>query len=116
MFNWLKNPRRFSPHATMPSLRLSDWEARSIVTYILSLSKPLAVDAALRAKVAEAATIDRGKTLLSKRGCYGCHDIAGFENGERIGPELTTFGNKEPFELAFGTTLDKDAKVHVEES
>jgi len=30
----------------------------------------------------------RGYTLLATYGCYGCHEINGFQGDQRIGPDL----------------------------
>src|SRR5262249_6142227 len=40
----------------------------------------------------------------------------GFENAERIAPELNGFARKSTDEMFFGSTLDKDAKVKVKET
>ena len=52
--------------------------------------------------------IDRHKKLryvarrtIRKRGCYGCHDLAGFEEAQPIGPALSDWGRKPLALLAF---------------
>jgi cbb3-type cytochrome oxidase cytochrome c subunit len=42
-----------------------------------------------------------GRRTIGKRGCYGCHDIPGFENAQPIGPALTDWGRKPESLLAF---------------
>jgi cytochrome c551/c552 len=42
----------------------------------------------------------RGYTLVRTYGCYGCHEINGFQDGKRIGPDLRT----EPLTAASGQT------------
>ena len=42
-----------------------------------------------------------GRRTVRKRGCYGCHDIAGFEQAPLIGPALTGWGRKQESLLAF---------------
>ena len=37
LYHWIKNPRNYSPDTAMPDLRLSDEEARAIVSYLLTL-------------------------------------------------------------------------------
>jgi cytochrome c2 len=39
LYYWIKNPRDFSPTTPMPSLRLSDEEARAITSYLLTLGE-----------------------------------------------------------------------------
>jgi len=42
-----------------------------------------------------------GRRTIAKRGCYGCHDIPGFENAQQIGPALSDWGRKQESLLAF---------------
>lgn len=41
-----------------------------------------------------------GKTV-AKYGCYGCHDIPGYEDSKPIGTGLADWGRKDPSKLAF---------------
>lgn len=105
MYYWIKGPRNFSPVARMPSLRLSDDEAKAIVSFLLTLGEKHQT-AGLEERLSEPQTIARGKTLVRKYGCFGCHDIPGMENESRIGVELSTFGSKPLEELFFGDHTD----------
>lgn len=42
-----------------------------------------------------------GKKAVTRLGCYGCHDIPGFENAKPIGVALNDWGKKNPERLAF---------------
>ncbi|MFK7819381.1 MAG: hypothetical protein AB8G99_11735 [Planctomycetaceae bacterium] len=42
-----------------------------------------------------------GRKTISKYGCYGCHDIAGFETARPIGAALQDWGRKDTSKLAF---------------
>jgi len=42
-----------------------------------------------------------GRRAIRKRGCFGCHDIPGFEGTQTIGPALTDWGRKQESLLAF---------------
>ena len=42
-----------------------------------------------------------GRKTIAKYGCYGCHDIPGFEDAKPIGAALADWGRKEPEKLAF---------------
>jgi len=106
IYHWIKDPRGFSPDTRMPSLRLSDDEARSITNYLMSLGgRPDAV-AGIQEKLADANNIKRGEGLVRRWGCFGCHDIKGMEKESRVGAELTTFGSKTVEELGFGNRTD----------
>ncbi len=117
----MKNPKQYFPDTNMPNLRLTDQEAADVTAYLLSSRDPRyenvalpAVDAKLRDELALAYlqnlyTIERsraklaampeqernvylGEQTIAKYGCYGCHDIKGFENAKPIGTELTAGG------------------------
>ncbi len=42
-----------------------------------------------------------GSKSITRYGCFGCHDIAGFETAKQIGPPLSDWGRKQPSLLAF---------------
>jgi len=42
-----------------------------------------------------------GKKAISRQGCFGCHDIPGFEFAKPIGTPLNDWGKKDPARLAF---------------
>lgn len=42
-----------------------------------------------------------GRKSIAKWGCYGCHDIPGFEDAKPIGTALADWGRKDPAKLAF---------------
>lgn len=42
-----------------------------------------------------------GNKSIGKYGCFGCHDIPGFEDAKPIGTGLADWGRKEPAKLAF---------------
>jgi cytochrome c551/c552/uncharacterized coiled-coil DUF342 family protein len=77
----------------MPSLRLTEAEARDIASYLETRKHPDATyanadyveDPSLKAK---------GQFLVRFYGCAGCHEIAGLEEEQRIGTELTKEGTK----------------------
>jgi cytochrome c551/c552 len=77
----------------MPSLRLSEEEARDIASYLETRKHP-------DARYASAGYLDdpklkaRGLFLVRFYGCAGCHEIAGLEEEQRIGTELTKEGSK----------------------
>ncbi len=105
LYRWLKDPKRFRPKTNMPNLRLSDQEARDITSYLMTLGgrqeRPgLAGELQLESRV------KAGEALIRKRGCFGCHEIKGFETAERIAPDLTDFGVKRVDRLFFGEAVE----------
>lgn len=112
VYDWIKEPNNYSPHARMPSLRLTDQEAADITAYLMALSpdyenKIASRSAALAHQVdlENEKLIASGKKIIENRGCYACHDIKGFEGFDKIGPELTALALKENFEFDFGDAM-----------
>ena len=106
---WIRDPRGYNPNSRMPSLRLSDVEARAITAYLLSLAEP--APGRKKPKVTAAALEDpalvkKGEAVVRKYGCYGCHAINGMDKESPIGVELSSFGSKTVEELFFGTHLE----------
>ncbi len=51
-----------------------------------------------------------GRKAIGRQGCFGCHDIPGFETSKPIGTALNDWGKKDPARLAF-----EDSVPFVEE-
>lgn len=131
VYNWLKQPDRYSKETKMPNLRLSDQEAADISTYLMTLDdngfkgqdSPLQDDRELDKIVlnfllqmnsdydsrqilsgmdSESKMDFTGEKLIRFYGCFGCHNISGFEDEKPIGTELTEEGIKPIDKLDFG--------------
>ncbi|MGO9603936.1 MAG: c-type cytochrome [Candidatus Binataceae bacterium] len=105
IYTWLKNPRDFSPHTAMPSLRLSDHEAEALTAFLMTHGQKKE-DAGVEQALKDPTNISKGESLVRKYGCFGCHEIEGMDKESRIGVELTTFGSKHVDELFFGDTTN----------
>jgi len=131
LYNWVKDPAQVWPETKMPSLRLSDQEAADVAAYLSSMKnadwekKPLpqidagalddvtvellrnnSTDIEAREKL-KGMTLDQknlyaGERLISRYGCFACHNIPGFEKAQPIGTELTEAGSKLISQLDFG--------------
>jgi cytochrome c551/c552 len=77
----------------MPSLRLTEDEARDVASYLMTRKHN-------NATYADTSYMDdpklknQGLLLVRFYGCAGCHEIAGLEEEQRIGTELTKEGSK----------------------
>jgi cytochrome c2 len=129
--NWVQDPRQVWADSKMPSLRLTDSEVADIAAYLSSLKNPdwekksppatdpQALDdvvfeflragsteakakEALAGMTAEQKNLYAGEKLIGRYGCFGCHNVPGFENAQPIGTELTEAGSKLVSQLDFG--------------
>ncbi|MEP0823220.1 MAG: c-type cytochrome [Ignavibacterium sp.] len=117
LFDWIRNPRHYNPTTRMPSLRLSDDEARHLVAYLMTLQDdrrfpPSSLDLSNPDKIL------RGKALIREYGCAGCHEIKGMENEGKVSVNLSDFGRKKVEQMDFGNTreLPHDAEFDYEEN
>lgn len=131
IYSWLREPERYFPRTRMPNLRLTVTEAADITAYLTTMSngeflnqsvppvdekqidnivmaflKKMFSDFDSRQKLAQMTLEDKldytGEKLIRSYGCFGCHNIPGFEKEKPIGTELTEEGSKEVAKLDFG--------------
>ena len=131
LFDWIRNPRHYSPETYMPDLRLNDFEVADVATYLAGLTGAEGTPAgatyedsdvdetlldymraivpyeearsAIAAMSPEERRLDLGRRAIGRYGCYSCHEIAGFEDVQPIGTELSQEGSKllPQFDFAF---------------
>lgn len=132
LYTWILDPKSLWPATNMPDLRLTEQEAADLVAYLMtkrnvafeqkSFAKP-ADDAPfeqiLLEKLTERMTAARaaeeiaamsglekrrksGEYLLNHYGCFGCHEVPGYEDAKPIGAELNGWGSKHADRLDFG--------------
>jgi cytochrome c1 len=77
----------------MPSLRLTEDEARDIATYLMTRKHDNQTYPAAD-YMDDANLKNQGLALVRNYGCAGCHEISGLEEEQRIGTELTKEGSK----------------------
>jgi cytochrome c2 len=131
LYSWVRDPKGYWHDTKMPNLRLGDREAADVTAYLMSLknddfvARPRpAIDPTLRDTIVSeylralyplkqaddklAAMGDAERTLylgertIGRYGCFGCHNISGFEKTSPIGVELTEEGSKLVERLDFG--------------
>ena len=134
IYNWVRDPKHFSPATYMPNLRLTDAQVADVATYLVTLKGPAgdgakatpdpkAVDGVLldylknvmpfeeaKAKLAsmgpDQKQVELGQRAISRYGCFSCHDIKGFENAQSIGTDLSEEGSKLVTRLDFAFITD----------
>jgi mono/diheme cytochrome c family protein len=101
----------------MPSLRLTDAEARHIVAYLMSLNDTNAPDRRTL-DLANPEKIAQGDRIIREYGCAGCHTIKGMENEGKVSVDLSDFGRKKVEQMDFGNTreLQKGSGIEYQEN
>ncbi|MXW39113.1 MAG: cytochrome c [Acidobacteria bacterium] len=131
VYEWVRNPRHYWEETYMPDLRLTDQEAADITAWLMGLESngfaSMGVPQAdageldeltrefLRTSLPDAMAAERlagmserdkllfsGEWLIRRHGCFGCHEIGGFEDAQKIGVDLSTWGSKMVTRLDFG--------------
>src|SRR5439155_362052 len=83
IYSWIKNPKAMWPETKMPDLRLSDAEAMDITAYLVGLRSDQKYPEPKLSAGEQQKLAAQGKELIGKYGCFGCHNIKGFES-ERL--------------------------------
>lgn len=114
VYSWVKNPKALWPETKMPDLRLTDAEAANVTAYLMTLKSDRSYPEPKYGAGEQQKLAAQGKELISKYGCFGCHNIKGFENSQKIGTELTEHGRKAVELLDFGDVqyFTEDPKHH----
>jgi len=123
---WVENPERYWHGTKMPNLRLNRKEAVSVAKYLATLKATpahaakvdktdvdLVTDSAKRNERVPCTSqgdrlmtrVECGEKLIGNYGCFGCHQIAGFDKSAPIAPELGGFAKKDITTLDFGYAL-----------
>ena len=100
---WIDDPKAYDPDTSMPSLRLSTSEIDNVVAYLMSLQQ---TTSNVSAESIGEVDVAEGEALIRTYGCFGCHEIPGFENESKVGADLGEFGAKMTEEFDFGDTVD----------
>lgn len=131
LYNWVLDPHAVWADTNMPSLRLSPAEAADVAAYLASLTNPefeaqlppeadaTALDTITTEFLRTGSTgieaaeqlatmsfddklLYSGERLIARYGCFGCHNIEGFEDMQPIGTALGQAGSKLENQLDFG--------------
>ncbi len=84
---WLADPKKVDPNATMPNFQLSKDDITELANYLFSLPVPPQLEQAVEQASAEpAGNSANGKVLFRESMCITCHTVDGKGNGSA--PEL----------------------------
>jgi mono/diheme cytochrome c family protein len=103
LFSYLKDPHREQPDTAMLQYRLADGQVRDLTAFLLDEYKTAVGDAeGAAAPYQEAAAVAEGRSVFVRRGCYGCHKLAGVRETGKIGPSLAGVADHDPDQLPYG--------------
>ena len=134
IYDWVRDPKHYSPNTYMPNLRLTDQQVADVATYLSGLKgesgdaakatpDQAVADAVLldylknvmpfddaKAQLAkwspEQKQVELGQRAISRYGCFSCHEIKGFEKAQSIGTDLSEEGSKLVTRLDFAFIKD----------
>ena len=105
LFRWIKDPQALFPGTRMAVFGFVDEDVRHLVAFLMEEYTDLELEEeqiAQDIKLVEGGDVRRGKELIEKYGCTGCHEIEGVEDLGEIGLELTTIGDTHVSRMDFG--------------
>ncbi|OFV93669.1 MAG: hypothetical protein A3H95_06190 [Acidobacteria bacterium RIFCSPLOWO2_02_FULL_64_15] len=135
LYDWVRDPKHYSPDTYMPDLRLTDAQVADVATYLSTLKGPagdaakatpdqkdvdgILIDYLYRgglpfedatasaAKMsAEEKQVEVGRRAILRYGCFSCHEIKGYDKAQSIGTDLTEEGSKLVTRLDFAFISD----------
>ena len=135
IYNWVRDPKHYSPATYMPNLRLTDQQVADVATYLVDaegaggrpgegdarpeggrrraarlLEGGDAVRGCAKAQLAkwnpQEKQLELGQRAIGRYGCFSCHDIKGFEKAQSIGTDLSEEGSKLVTRLDFAFISD----------
>ena len=105
VYAWLLDPTRYWPDATMPTPRVSPGEATALEAWLTTCATtPTPPSPPQLLGEFDPGLVQEGRKLVGQYGCFGCHDIPGFEQDGRPGPDLGDYGTKDARDMHFGAT------------
>jgi cytochrome c5 len=106
---YVEDPSRVWSKAKMPSLRLTRREAASVGKYLARSTNSEASDdaKALENEAFRAAHAERGKEIVLREGCTGCHAIPGLVHPPAFAGDLAAWGTRDVRTLDFGQTTGR---------
>jgi len=103
LFGYLKDPHREQPETAMLQYRLTDTEVRDLTAFLLDEYRTPGGEAeGAPAPYQDAHAVAEGRSVFVKRGCYGCHQLAGVRETGKIGPSLAGVADRDPEQLPYG--------------
>ena len=104
LFSYLRDPQREQPDTAMLQYRLADDQVRDLAAFLLEEYKTAGGEAEpAPAPYQDARAVADGRAVFVRRGCYGCHKLAGIRETGKIGPSLAGVADRDPEQLPYGS-------------
>lgn len=142
LYEWLMDPQAYMPETKMPNLRLEPQQAKDLTAYLLEnknesfdelpnheykeeVLDQLTVNWLKKSNpekyaIQKASKMDQleklnfvGEKSIRHYGCFGCHNIDGFDDAKPIGVEITEEGSKPVGKFDFGLFHDIEHTTHA---
>jgi mono/diheme cytochrome c family protein len=103
LFSYLKDPHREQPDTAMLEYRLTDAQVRDLTEFLLEeFTTTDRGPEQAPAPSQDAHVVAEGRAVFVRRGCYGCHELAGIHEPGKIGPSLAGVADRDPEQLPYG--------------
>ncbi len=104
LVSWLLEPKKHQPRTRMPDIRLDEEDAQYVAAFLMSLKSGYleVLSDEDKVRLTDEKTASKGKDLINRYGCFGCHNIQGMEEKTKIGVELSEIGSKHIHLFDFG--------------
>ena len=142
LYEWLMDPQAYNPETMMPNLRLEPQQAKDLTAYLikdknepfdalpdhnynkevldqltvnwLKKSNPEKYAIQKASKMNEEEKLNFvGEKSIRHYGCFGCHNIDGFDDAKPMGVEITEEGSKPVKKFDFGLFHDIEHTTHA---
>jgi len=86
LFAWIENPKQYAPDTLMPSVPLSGQEVADLTAFLMASRAP--EQEGVESPPTGEDEVEAGREAIELYGCYGCHEITGFEGADQHASEL----------------------------
>jgi len=97
---WLKDPGQYEPGTRMSHYRFDDKQINLLSGFLLA-KKDDDLLSGVHLSPADAASVVRGKKLVTENGCAACHQINGVAPPQNFAPDLSLVGSRALSQIVF---------------
>lgn len=92
----VREPGKYFPDTVMPRFRFTAKERTQLASYIAGelVDGDLEEHKLRSPQPIDPSSVDKGRALVARFGCFGCHEIPGFEKEGKLGADLSKVGAK----------------------